>query len=681
MKLAGTEPAPVVVAHPTGRWITTAEASKRSGLVVGQVNRLRLQEGWESRGLARKVKLPSGQYGWELDEGCDPRFERANSPEQRAAKFDWNTVEKESAAKALARLKILTAISSEVEAAFANAHDVRTREDIIRDFIDRTGLQKSARTVMRWDEKFRRDELPWSLLDGRQDAPADESPAADFEPFYKLMEDWYLNQGEPKMARCYALAKREALKTNLPFPCLRHAQRHFEAMSIARKIFARKGPKAFDDQCAAYCQRDFTRIRVIERGKPVTRAMQSDDIWCADHHPCDVIVQMPPDKNGEMKLKRPWLSVWQDLRSRRIVGYRFLLTDPNSSTVMLVLRDAIINAGLRLPRFCYTDNGKDYDAWFWDGRTKRERKARVSHDQTQFAGIYAQLGIGHIHATPYNAKAKPVERFFRTFEEGFNNFEPTYCGRNPQEKPEQLAARLARGAAPVFQDWAARAIDWIESSYHNDPCRGHGMDGRSPLEVYTANVGTAASVRPVLQKQLDCCLQMVSKPIKVGRNGITIQNKTYGKNDPALRALFGKLVMVRIDPSDVRYATVWSPEGQRLATLAENELAIFDTTSDATHREFLSRQRRHNNQLKEVQKRGMRPVRSAAELMIEDSIEQARRRAAENPLPEPPRPGVELVNTGLENPSNDDRPTFKKAVGDGSPGFLSSTLARLAEED
>jgi putative transposase len=317
----------------------------------------------------------------------------------------------------------------------------------------------------------------------------------------------------------------------------------------------------------------------------------------------------------------------------------------------------------------------------WDGRTKRQRQLRITHDPDHFGGVYQQLQIGHLHARPYNAKAKPIERFFRTFEEQFNVFEKTYCGRSTDTKPERLADYLDRGLAPDFDDYVIRALAWIDDAYANQPSGAQGVDGRTPMEVYTANLGTR---RMTSAEQLDCCL-MLTKALKVGRNGIQWQHRRYGQGDPAIRHLLGQEVLLRIDPADVTEAQVWDATGkQRLCVVRRNDLRAISTVSDDQERDAIRKVAAHNRQLKNVRKRGVRIIDSPAEILIDDAIQQARRAAAERP-PEPPTyGGVKLVQTGIDPASIADRPPLKRAVGAETAvpvREVSSTLAAFAEDD
>ncbi|HEX8342366.1 MAG TPA: transposase [Tepidisphaeraceae bacterium] len=672
LKIAGAEATTAPSPDRTGRWITAKQASERSGLSVGHVNRL-AGDDWQHTGLARWAKLPSGQQGWLIDEGADARFVRDKSAERRAAEFDWNTIPEKPRTIALWRLGLL----KDWKLARESAPKGTTIDAVAESFLRSRHLDLSVRSLHRLQRRFIELGVPYGLLDHRVAAP---SRTSDYADFYAMFRATLLEFGQAAPTTVYKLvcAKIRTQKIDFAIPTDRQARNFAATIPLGEMVYHRQGPKAFDDKCAAFCARDWTTIRVTEgygdQARPVTRPMETNDIWIADHHPCDVIVKY------EGKLIRPWLTAWQDGRSRRVVGRWFSPRDPNSSTVLLSLRDAILRNELLVPLWAYTDNGKDFDAWMWDGQTKRDRRLRVTHDQDRFGGVYQQLQIGHLRAKPYNAKAKPVERFFGTFERQVGVFEPTYCGRNPMVKPERLADRLARGLAPDYADFVARATAWIDDVYPNNTHTGQGLDGQRPIDVYNANLHTR---RVTTLENLDCCLQIITRPIKVGRNGVTVNKRTYGRCDPALRNLLGREVQLRIDPEDVRTAQVWTTDGkQRLCVVSCNELAVLDVTSDAAYREGLAIQTRHNNDIKRASKRGLRMIESPIEILRDDAIARKRADDAKSPPPGRPAPRISMIQTGIDAASIAEQPVLAKAAGaEHMTRAVDSTLAMFAADD
>jgi putative transposase len=86
-------------------------------------------------------------------------------------------------------------------------------------------------------------------------------------------------------------------------------------------------------------------------------------------------------------------------------------------------------------------------------------------------GLLSRLGITPMFALPYNARAKPVERFFLTMEDQFGTRWPSYCGR--KHDPETLKALLARyergerDLLPTAEQWKEAFVLWLEG-YHGE---------------------------------------------------------------------------------------------------------------------------------------------------------------------------------------------------------------------
>ena len=253
---------------------------------------------------------------------------------------------------------------------------------------------------------------------------------------------------------------------------------------------------------------------------------------------------------------RPWLTAWMDMSSRRLVGWWISLS-PNSDTLLAAFRHAVVAHGA--PEEIIVDNGKDYRAKGVTGG-----KARV--DEERVNGIMHRLGITVHWSQAYHPQGKPVERFFGTVCDGFSKRFETYCGKDPQSRPEELNKRLREGTirTPGLEEVRDLFAAWAEL-YHNTTHSGAGMNGRTPAEAFTDNAIARRTAPPEI---LDLLL-MRTERVTVSRNGVRFRGVTYGQSNLELWQLQGQEVDIRVDPTDASRVFVQDVDG-RLICEARN---------------------------------------------------------------------------------------------------------------
>ena len=129
------------------------------------------------------------------------------------------------------------------------------------------------------------------------------------------------------------------------------------------------------------------------------------------------------------KVFRAKLCAFMDMRSRMIIGWSLQLT-ANSTGVAIALQKCFDCFGLPTG-YIYFDNGKEFKNYFLCGNGWKSRVSKIdAEDIGRNIGVLVEAGIKLILAYPYNAKAKPIERFWRTMHEIFERWLPTYVGSN-----------------------------------------------------------------------------------------------------------------------------------------------------------------------------------------------------------------------------------------------------------
>jgi putative transposase len=618
-------------------FIDTETAAKRSGWDRGHIGRL-CRTKWVAEGLAKLDRPDNGsKASWFVREDADPKFAREKFADQLTEEFDLRTLNEKKRRGLLDRKRILDGWQREIAAGVTLR---KTEAQVTASFLDHLLIAEnrtlSRSTLFNW-LRAAKDGIA-GLVDGRG---GDESQSFTADnPFVQEVMRLYLRQSQPRLKTCYRHAKFIAEDQAWEICSFKTIQRREKEIPAQYKAKMRLGATAYANTVLPTPKRDYSSLR-------------SNEWWCADHHQFDCIVNAGTPQNP--RLCRPWLTAWEDLRSRKIVGWHLFAHDPNYTTILLSLRSAALADGL--PEVALVDNGKDFDSWVLQGETKKERwrrrKLHIEFDSARHGGVLGALGIQVVHAIPHNAKAKPVERFFNTLCNGFSKFIPTYCGRNPQEKPENLPDQLARGNAPLLADFAARFAVWVDADYNGRVHEGDSMDGLTPeaaLEQFMV------SRRVARAEELQLLIQKTSKPITATRHGLQWDGIEYGRGDPALFPFMNKKLYLRVDPDDVTMAAVYTLDDQYVSDVRANFAMPFKATEEEYRR--AARERKQINDLtSSYYKLGPRRNADVIELMALKRDEQ--RAQMRLPPDGNPPPSTRMVRTPLEGQSI----PLRKAVG------------------
>jgi putative transposase len=329
---------------------------------------------------------------------------------------------------------------------------------------------------------------------------------------------------------------------------------------LPAQILHREGQAAYDAKCAPYIQ---TNPDSIEPGQ----------IWVGDHSQFNCWIR----HRGQWI--RPWLTAWEDMRSRVIVGWHISLS-PNQTTILLAMKRGIKTYGP--PDSVHIDNGRDYSSEMWTGATKAVRKVlRKGYiDKLGLTGLYAMMNIAVSFAIPYHPQSKPIERFFDTVDCQFTKTITTYCGKDTERKPEGLkdlltSQKVIDGALDLneFSGLFERYIEVYNNSSHS----GVGMDGRSPAQV----LATRTSKRIILDDALELLAKGWSGELIVGKNGVRFKGIYFGQYSTDLLACYGKSVRLAYDPDDLRRVDIYDAVTLKLITIAEqNEFVNYGSAAN-----------------------------------------------------------------------------------------------------
>ncbi|MDD3237898.1 MAG: transposase [Candidatus Gastranaerophilales bacterium] len=308
----------------------------------------------------------------------------------------------------------------------------------------------------------------------------------------------------------------------------------YKANNFDKWTLARDGFKALKDKVEPYILRD---VSMLEVGQ----------VLIADGHTLNFQVINP----FTGRPTRATLIGFLDWKSGGLVGYDIMLEECNQS-IMSALRNAILTMN-HIPDYVYQDNGRAFKSKFFNGDKKFE--------ELGFTGIYEKLGIKPVFATPYNARAKVIERFFLEFQESFEKLIPSYIGTSIENKPaymnrnEKLHKQIHQEKAnfiPTIEQALKLVEEWLKFR-HSQPCPNNRT--KSIQEMLDT-----IPKQNIDENILDD-LMMAQEVKHIGRNGIRFLKADYFNDE--LYGIRGKAI-VKYNLNDLSYIKVYSLKGEFL---------------------------------------------------------------------------------------------------------------------
>jgi len=378
----------------------------------------------------------------------------------------------------------------------------------VAEICDRYGF--SDRALYRYKKDFE----AYGLIGLIKKPRKDRGTSTLCEDAIKYIRGCYLQPIRPMGTHVYRMYLKEAKRQGWKIVSEDTVYREIQKIPDAQKCLAFLGMKEFNAKFTPQITRTYDDLF-------------ANEYWVGDGH--TIALWIPEDD----KIKRYTFSAWMDMRTRALVGW-CVAPNSNSQVIAAALRSGMIRYGL--PANCYMDNGKDYKSGFLNADTKEEFFRG-------YEGIFKALDIDTTFAIPFNAKAKPIERFFRTFSSECSKYIPGFCGETIEERPHDLNKKeiLVTGVN-ILQ--VTEAIEGYIEMYNN---RVHGsLSGKTPMEVMQA-VGTVRQDM-VSEEELDL-LMLRADVKKITSSGIKKFGAYYWHDD--LIQHFGKSCAVRYDPQRV----------------------------------------------------------------------------------------------------------------------------------
>jgi transposase InsO family protein len=522
----------------------------------------------------------------------------------------------------------------------------RKRMQALKSFIIRYRVehpderQFSWQTLMRKIRQFHEHGLP-GLVNGY-------GVAQRFAPFsdeaWAWVKEKFLNINQPTADWCYSELMLESKGKNWEIPSKGTVLRSLRQLPYEDKVFFREGEKKWREKCLPSILRDY-------------ESMTPGEVFVADHAQINVAVKHPSGRTIF-----PWFTGWVDMRTRKILGWK-LADTPSSDTINISLKHTIEKYGV--PEHAIIDNGRDFSSLHFTGGQKNRFRFKVNEGEVR--GIYHLLNIEAHFCIPANARAKNIERWFWTQEMQFQTAFPTYRGNNVVNRPQDVDKRIKNGKDVL--DWAEFEeciSNYIERYNQDHVHRGHGMEGRSPNLVWNEYF-EKHSLRRVSPASLRLLMMKASKPVKVGRFGITAFGAYYRSD--ALMDHIGEHVVYRHDPKNLAEIHIYTKDWAYLCQAEQVNRTAWDDEEAYLEMRLLEKKR----------KRALKAEREASEgLATVEFGYQMREPSGDNP--DKPADLIRLLKTPLDGVQKQIDAEEKVAAQGGSRDIIEAFKAKISRD-
>ena len=453
-----------------------------------------------------------------------------------------------------------------------------------------------------------------SLLDRRGKHGNHNKKLTDY--VWDIFEHFYLDETQKSVTLCVLLTQLE-LEAQVKEKTIDELPEMPKEGAFLKKIkdipipcveYFRHGEKSYISKCEPYIKRMYDDL-------------EPNDIWVADNHTFDVIVS---DGGKNLRL---YLTAFMDVRTRKMMGW-CVTPKPCSDATIYALRKGVEKFGI--PKMIYTDNGREFLFHDFGGNGFRKKKQSNPGDTCESAldangsnhpTILKNLGISFRTALPKNARAKGVERAFGTLANNFSKLFEAYTGGNVTKKPDRLKEVVKDSSKlKTVREFSGFADTWIAGWYNKQPHSGEGMYGRSPDETYAEML---VEQRIATETQLNLMFMRWTKPMKVGKNGITLtfydEKLQYFDHDLWIN-YFGKEVYVRYSPDDLEEVRVYDINERFICTAKLKEGLSFHASKDEIA-ERSRQNRRATKAVKEFKKAKDIKSRNELELLLDKAAQ------------------------------------------------------------
>ncbi|SIO94825.1 transposase domain-containing protein [Vibrio spartinae] len=574
-----------------------------------------------------------------------------NAQEKYSAEALWDRYNKSNAKSKEKAQKALLSVRA-VKTLLANKVPAMDAYDAISDeySVPTPTLRRHVKKVEGIEES---DWLP-ALLSGHCDGAKArrENQFAEISPdAWAAFKADYLRLERPSIAKCYERLLKAAKEHDWIVPSVKSITRRIEKeIPMQQRVLLREGEHAL-----------LQMYPPQERSVADLHAME----WInGDGYQHNVFVKW---FNGEVLRPKTWF--WQDVHTRKIVGWRCDISE-NTDSIRLSLMDVCQRYGI--PKEITIDNTRAAANKWMTGGVPNRYRFKVKDDDPM--GIIPMLGI-KLHWSSVilgkgHGQAKPIERAFGVggldeYIDKHPSLAGAYTGPNPMAKPDNYGSTAID--ADVFLQTIASGVEMYNERQNRqtEVCRGF-MSFDEAFRISYEN----APIRKATSAQIQL-MMLQAEAVRVSRHGTIVlesggslagrKNRYFNEK---LMDLVGKKVVARFDPQQLHESVeIYTLNGVHMFTAECLDKAGFGDTQAAREH------KRKRTQFTKAHK-------AAAQAQQEMSALEA---AAMLPEPEddtPPesrvvevyRPSISVGNTAIaasvhqNEPEEDYEENFQNAV-------------------
>lgn len=468
----------------------------------------------------------------------------------------------------------------------------------------------------------------------------------------------YLANEEPSLTVCYERLKDAAAHNGWKIPSYDSVRRRMQfEVPIEQRVMLRQGEHAL-----------LMMFPPQERTVADLHAME----WInGDGYQHNVFVKW---FNGETLRPKTWF--WQDVYSRKIVGWRTDISE-NTDSIRLSMMDVFDRYGV--PKEITIDNTRAAaNKWITGGVPNRYR-FKVKDDDP--LGIIPMMGI-KLHWSSVilgkgHGQAKPIERAFGVG--GLDEYidkhplnRGAYTGPNPMEKPDNYGSKVID--ADVFLQAVAKGVEMYNArqSRNTEACQGF----MSFDEAFNVSYEQAV-IRKATPEQLQL-MMLQAEATRVSKHGTisldaggSLQGRKNRYHHETMTNFIGQKLVARFDPQALHQSVeVYTLQGVRICTAECLDKVGFGDTQAAREHKRKRTQFGKANKAAALAQQDMTAL-EAAELMkpLEEEF------IPETKVVEPFRPAVTFGNAAVAA-----QPVSETDIDDDLEQAFSASIAMLREE-